>query len=402
MMMRKAALAALAPMVFAFSAAPAGAALANGADRFGRAPGGSSFAVVAGRPYVAYVRHGGVRVAKLAGSDGTWRKVGGIVRHARSSRSSKPDLIGGPDGHPWITWVDTPKRRDWDPQIRVATFVRGHWRERGKGSRPINGAIFGSQHPTLDRPFPIADNPSLAFYGGRAVVSVAKFDGAGASIRVVQLSRSGLSWNQLKATGDAFFDVGRPFLATAGGRLFAGGTCCFSEGHDHFAKFARLNSSGKGWQELGDLEPGFDDTQPFLAWGVADVNGLFTVLWTGTTSDRAGILVSSLGADDQWVDVGPPLAQSGTPLALAADRGVAYAAYRTVDSSDSDVQVRRLVGGQWETLTPPADPGVDGVSARFAPARGGGMWLLSGERVGGRIRYALDGYGVAAPAQLPK
>jgi hypothetical protein len=397
---RKAALAALAPVVFAFSAAPAGAAPANMADRYGPAPGGSSFAVVAGRPYVAYVRHGGVRVAKLAGADGTWRKVGGIVRHTRTSRSSKPNLIGGPDGHAWITWVDTPKRRDWDPQVRVATFVRGHWRERGKGSRPISGAIFGSKRPTLDRPFPIASNPSLAFYGGRPVVSVAAFDGVGAFIHVAQLSRSGLSWHDLKARGDAFFDVERPFLAKAGGRLFAGGDCCFSEGHDRFAKFARLNSSGKGWQPLGELQA--SDEPSFLAWGVADVNGLFTVLWTGATSDRAGLLVSSLGPGDQWVDVGPPLAASGTPLALAADRGVAYAAYRTVDSTDSDVHVRRLISGQWETLTTPTDPGVDGVSARFAPARGGGMWLLSGERVGGRTRYVLDGYGVAAPAQLPK
>src|SRR5689334_16670995 len=111
---------AVAMIASAIVASPAAAATgpANAADHYGVAPGGDSFAVVAGRPHVAFVRSGGVRVAKLAGFDRTWRNVGGLVRHARDSKVASPYLIGGPDGHPWLTWVETARSRSWDPQVR--------------------------------------------------------------------------------------------------------------------------------------------------------------------------------------------------------------------------------------------------------------------------------------------
>ncbi|MEA2494669.1 MAG: hypothetical protein QOJ29_2580, partial [Thermoleophilaceae bacterium] len=130
------------------AASPAAAAPDNAADHYGVAPGGGSFAVVAGRPHVAFVRSGGVRVAQLAGFDKTWRNVGSLVRHSRNGKVSDPYLTGGPDGHQWLTWVETVQSRWWDPQVRVATFAHGHWHEIGRGERPITGVTESGFRPT--------------------------------------------------------------------------------------------------------------------------------------------------------------------------------------------------------------------------------------------------------------
>lgn len=412
MIRRTARWAALASMLYALGAVPAGAVPEDPAHRFGAAPGGTSFAVVAGRPTVAYVSHRAVRVQKLAGYDGTWRRVGGLVRHARGSTATAPDLIGGPDGQAWLTWIETAKGRWWEPQVRVATFAHGRWHEIGRGRRPINGPVFGRYQPTRRDAHPRPDDPSIVFYRGRPVVALSAYDGTGVSTAFAQLSRNGHSWHRLPRSG-AFSDIAHANIAVAGGRLYGGGTCCWTLENDHLhAEFARLRTSQRSWQRFGTIDPNPlppNLQEPVTVVGdVANVNGHFTVLWSRKPrdSDVTTVNVTSLGSGDRWVDVDPPLAQlgpRGTPLGLGADGTVAYGSYLTGNGSSPGVQVRRLIHGEWETLPSPTDAGYRGRSAQFAPASGRGMWLLSGERRGGgRTRYVLHGYSVTPPPQLPR
>jgi hypothetical protein len=137
------------------------------------------------------------------------------------------------------------------------------------------------------------------------------------------------------------------------------------------------------------------------------VNGLFTVLWRKVSSDHgtATLNVSTLGDGDRWIEIDPPLTVDGldaTGLDVAGDGSTPYAAYLTGDASTPGIQVRRLTRDEWETLGTPTDIGYVGVSAEFAPARGRGMWLLSGERANGHVRYVLDGFGVVPPPQLQR
>jgi hypothetical protein len=181
---------------------------------------------------------------------------------------------------------------------------------------------------------------------------------------------------------------------------------------DHLrAEFGRLRTSQRSWQRFGNIDPNPlppSRQEPVtVVGGVANVNGLFTVLWSRKPRDSGvtTVNVTSLGSGDRWVDVDPPLARlgsGGTPLGVGADGTVAYGSYLTNDPATPGVQVRRLIRGGWETLPSPTDPGYRGRSAQFAPARGRGMWLLSGERAGGRTRYVLFGYSVTPPPQLPR
>jgi predicted secreted protein len=83
----------------------------------------------------------------------------------------------------------------------------------------------------------------------------------------------------------------------------------------------------------------------------------------------------------------------------AGDGAVPYVAY--LDDAAPGVHLRRLIEGEWQALPTTTDAGYRGISAQLAPGRGGGMWLLRGERINGDTRYILDGYGVNPPPQLP-
>ena len=395
---------ALAAVAGAVTASPAAAATGpdNAADRYGPAPGGDSFAVVSGRPHVAFVRSGGVRVAQLAGFDKTWRTVGGLVRHSAGAKVSDPYLTGGPDGHPWLAWVETVQSKWWDPQVRVATFAHGRWHEIGRGERPITSVTEGGFVPT-ERDSLLPARPSLAFYRGLPVVAFPLYDGNGVIPRVAQMRPGGRSWRGLPIPRP-LFDAPNARIVVAGGRLYGAGTCCFSTNfHDPVA--ARLNSAGTSWDDISKIDPNPPD-DPASAGSVdavGKVNGLFAVLWGHRRPGPSLLNVSSL-TGNAWSEIDPPLATPNAPvtgLAVASDHAVAYAAYNSTAASTPGVFVRRLIRGEWEELRTPTEGGFRGVSAQFAPARGRGMWLLSGERANGRTRYILDGYSVVSPPQLP-
>src|SRR6476619_5771535 len=108
----------------ALAAVPASASAAEW-QRLGPAPGGASFVVVAGKPYVAYTSAKGVRVAKFTGGSKKWTKVGGPVRHSSSNGVGDPALVGGPHGKLWLAWAEGPG--PGGRQVRVATFAKGKW-----------------------------------------------------------------------------------------------------------------------------------------------------------------------------------------------------------------------------------------------------------------------------------
>jgi hypothetical protein len=312
-----------------------------------------------------------------------------------------PYLIGGPDGHPWLTWVETDRSRSWDPQVRVATFAHGRWHEIGRGFRPVNGVT--GVRATEHQPAP-PSQPSLVFYGGLPVVAFPIYDGVGTTPEAAQMTPGGRSWRRFRAPGPMQDSLGFR-IVSAGGRLYAGGTCCSSLNF-RYPLLARLNSAGTRWEDVSNIDPNPPEDIGNIGTvdAVGNVNGQFSVLWEHRRPDPDLLNVSTLGSGNKWSEIDPPLATPGAPvtgLAVGGDHAVAYAAYRSDSSSTPGVFVRRLVHGGWEELRTPTEGGYRGVDAKFAPARGRGMWLLSGERANGRTRYLLDGYSVVPPPQLP-
>jgi hypothetical protein len=361
------------------AAVPSSAAAADQWQRLGPAPGGGSFTVIGGKPYVAYTSTKGVRVAKFTGTAGKWRKVGGPLRHSRSNRVDDPAVVMGPHGQAWLTWSEGPG--PGGEQVRVARFAKGKWREVVGGKDPISPG-----HPSLSgdgKPFYSSNTPSLGFLGGVAYVAFSDFDGTDSMIRVVRLSSNGRHW---KAVSDGLGDPGveSPNLSNVGGRLYL-------EYRDRSVSalvFKRFDPSTSSWQDL----PLVQSSDSALFGGMTGFRGRLHTLFAD--GDDHDVFVSRLGADDKWAHVGTHLATDPaiTPQSIATDGGTLYAAYVQTVSGSPHVDVFARAGSTWQRLVQPTPSGSTADSAAIAGAAGGGVWLLSHEKKsgGGKSSFGLS------------
>jgi hypothetical protein len=354
---------------------PASAAAADSWQRLGPAPGGESFTVIAGKPYVAYTSGKGVRVAKFTGGAAKWRKVGGPVRHNPRNGVEHPALVAGPHGQPWLTWTEGvgPGAQ----QVRVARFAKGKWREVVGGKHPISPG-WPSQAGDGKTVYS-SGSPSLGFLGGRAYVAFSDFDGTDSTIRVARLSSNGRLWKRISADG---VSVEQPKLATAGGRLYL-------EYRDRAAAapiFRRFDAGSSSWKPL----PFAQSSYSALFGGMVGFGGRLHTLFAD--GDSADVFVSRLGADEEWAHVGPALARDPeiSPQSIATDGGTLYAAYVQKVDGVPHVDVFGLAGSTWQRLAQPTPPGSTASSALLAGAAGGGVWLLERETTVGKRTFQLE------------
>lgn len=352
-------------------ATPASAA-AGGWQRLGRAPGGDSFAVIAGTPYVAYTTARGVRVARFTGR---WRKVGFAVRHQRGKFLAEPALARGPKGTPWLTW--TEGRGPGEKQVRVARYAKGRWREVVGGKAPISRP-HRSQNGT-ERPFYSSYRPSLAFLGGRPYVAYADYDGTDTSIKVSRLGSNGRHWRLLSSLGVGATD---PHLAVAGRRLYLEYRSRVQEAPS-FARFDRASST---WKSLPVPQSG----DSALFGGMVGFGGRLSTLFAERPD--GGVFVSRLGSDGRWSHAGPALATDPgiSPESLAMDGGTLYAAYVQPVNGAPRVAISALAGSTWSKLAEPTPAGSTADAAALAGAAGGGVWLLAHETTGGKSTFELE------------
>lgn len=352
-------------------------------------PGGDAFAVIEGRPYVAYTARDGVHVASLS-STGDWKRVGAAVT-SRGGRISNLSLAGGPDGAPWLVW-----REDSSSTTRLlaARFNGVAWQRVGG---PLNRKSTGV--PGSDRV--IASDPELVFFGRRPYVAY-----LGDSIDVapvtVRLGRRGRAWS----------DISPPLIArardiqiaSAGGRLFV----AVQDGFVPSIQVHRLNSAGNGWESLPKPQSG----DGVLA-DIANVDTRLEVLLAdiapadadASYSAPASLRVTRLGPEDAWHPVGAPVA-TGLKAneyggqSLAAEGQVRYASWIPEAGADAGkLLTSRFVRGDWLGLPSSTTAGFTATSAVLRSGASGGIWRLSGETADGNsTAWRLDGASVSVPA----
>jgi hypothetical protein len=369
-------LVAVSAVVCMALAAPSGASAAGEWQRLGPAPGGDSFAVVAGTPYVAYTSSAGVRVAKFAGGAGKWSKVGGAVRHHRGDGVAHPNIVAGPGGKAWLTWAEgTNKSGD---QVRVARFAKGKWREVVGGKAPIS-----KRHPSqVDQRKKIftSSSPALGFLGGRPYVAYLDA-GLDSYVVVARLSSNGRRW-QDASKGLGGVGTEDPKLANAGGRLFLEYRLRMYAA----PSFHRFDRAKATWNTL----PLVSEGDSALFGGIVGFGGELHTLFSERPSGDT--FVSKLGADDKWTHVGPHLATdpSLAPQSIATDGSTLYAGYLQTISGEERLSVLTFVDGGWGATGTPTPAGATVKDAALAGAAGGGVWLLAHERAGGKLKYQLE------------
>jgi hypothetical protein len=378
----RARLAAAAAVACVALAAPAGASAAATWQRLGPAPGGNSFAVVAGTPYVTYTSSAGVRVAKFAGTAGKWRKVGGAVRHGRGNAVASPTVVAGPGGKAWLTWTEATRKSGY--QVRVARFSNGKWREVVGGKDPISQSQPSQSDP--GRKVFTSGTPRLAFLGGRPYVAYIDTDPIDSFAVVARLSSNGRHWQRV-SKGLTEVSINRPNLANAGGRLFLE----FHERTHEAPLYHRFDAASSTWKSLPLAQSG----DSALFGGMVGFGGALHTLFSELPS--GDVFVSKLGADDQWTHVGPHLATdpSIAPQSIATDGSTLYAAYAQTVSGVEHLDVFFFTDAGWTRAPDPTPAGSTVGSAALAGAAGGGVWLLAHESAGGPAKFQLELYNAA-------
>jgi hypothetical protein len=379
---KRARLAAAGAVACVALAAPAGASAASSAwQRLGPAPGGDSFAVIAGTPYVAYTSSAGVRVAKFAGKPGKWRKVGGPVRHRSGNNVQAPTVVAGPGKTPWLTWTEATSKSGH--QVRVARFSKGKWREVVGGKDPISEArpIQGDGTKTFT-----SSTPSLAFLGGRPYVAYIDFDGIDSRALAVRLSPNGRRWQRV-SNGLSDVSINQSKLTVAGGRLFL----VYHERTFDTPIYRRFDATGSTWKSLPNVQKG----DSALFGGMVGFHGQLHTLFAESPS--GDVFVSKLGSDDKWTNVGLHLATDPTvvPESIATDGSTLYAGYLQGVSGAQQLSVLLFAPAGWVATPQPTPTGSTVDSAALVGAAGGGVWLLAHESTAGTAKFQLELFNAA-------
>jgi hypothetical protein len=376
------------PLICAFAALalasqPAVAATGDEWQRLGAAPGGESFIVNAGTPYVARSTSKGVRVFKLV-NVGKWRQVGSAVRHGRAKFIGDASLVSGPGDKLWLTWVQGPG--PGGSQVRVARFSKGKWREVVGGKNPIS-----PPHPSqggTGRPFYSSYNPSLGFLNGRAYVAYADYDTIDTMIKVSRLGKKSRSWQRVqKGLGEP--TVSRPQLANVGEQLYL----VYRENQWNGAPvFRRFDAANSNWKAL----PRPQSSMSALFGGVVGFQGRLNALFAEhpafSETPDGDVFVSALGSDDQWSHVGPALARDPaiSPQSISTDGATLYVAYAQTVDGKVHLDVFAFDGTSWIRQAAPTPEGSTADSGTLAGAAGGGVWLLAHEKTGGETTFQLE------------
>jgi hypothetical protein len=355
-------------------AVPATASAADPPQRLGAAPGGDSFVVIEGTPYVAYASKAGVRVARFTNASPKWAKVGKPVRHSRRTSVRQPDLAVGPGNRPWLTWIEGTNKTG--RQVRVARLVRGKWREVVGGKRPISKTHTPNPEQNITRY--MSREPTLAFLKGRPYV--AYLDGVlDPYITVVRLSKNRRKWEHRNSW--EFMNVGssRPSLTNVAGKLFLTANTFLGPG----TFVVHLN--GTKWEGTGNPELEGGTIEGPVAFG-----GELHLL-----RDKAADLYVVRISGDQSPAVGNPLAADETAVGqeLATDGTTLFAAFVSGPDAARELTVSFLNGSTWEALGAATPEGSTTTSAQLEGAAGGGVWVLAREKTQGKVTFQLELYG---------
>ena len=362
------------------SALAAAAALALAApaahaapERLGRAPGGDSFAVIAGTPYAAYATRAGVRVVSFSGR---WKKVGKVVVHRKGDAVRDAQVAGGPGGHPWLTWTENTRHKGF--QVRVARLAGGRWREVVGGANPIS-TFEGDPYDSYT-----SASPQIAFLGKRPYV-VFHESSTDTQVHAVRLSASGRRWQHV-SRGLPLATTETPLvIASAGGRIYVEAYEYLYKAPDYF----RFDSGERKWVDL----PHVQQSDHARFGGMIGFGGKLHTFVTprpDTSQPDEPPFVGALGSDDSWSHVGEALPSGVDPQSIATDGSALYVAYIAGHKLTVDV----LNGSTWQALPDGVPAGAVVESARLAGAAGGGVWLFTREKAAdGSGSFQLSLYG---------
>ena len=318
------------------------------------------------------------------------------------------------DGVPYVAWnEDTTSGGGSSSTIRVARLAADgtSWQEvAGGGLNPISRLSSTS-----------SENPSIAAVGGRPWVAWEEgLTASNSEIRVARLNAAGTAWEEVP---DALRPVnhlrespggqaGTPTLLSDGGsRPYVSfsendpgsGSMFFGSDRDPAKVWVmRLDEAGTGWEQVGDGPvnplPGLDAAFPrmTLVDGVPWVT-YFQLLSVDGGSPVIGVLVSRLGQDGSWEQVGDPVV-AGSPggfddPTIATVGGRPYVAM-SAQEADPNPRIRVYslddAGTAWTAVGTASPADANAASPSLADI-GGEPWVSWRQRSGG-----VSGVGTAA------
>lgn len=320
------------------------------------APGGDSFAVVNGRPVVAYAAADGIHVAKAALNGRSWQQIGAPIRQRAGAPVFSPDLAIDPaSGRPWVAWSERDERGI--RQVRVARLEGAVWREVAPRVRqPI---------PELGDPYP-ESAPDIAFFGARPYVTFAASNPVDVELDAMRLSPDGTRWEGIGGLSRVIRPGGQT-LATSGGALYLAvdGTL------GPYTFTYRFDPSTSRFVELdGPVQRAFSSPGD-----IGDLGGAPAVL---LTREGGTVEVWALRAGDAWQQVGGVLASGDRVYGTALEgRFVAWI-------EQGRVRTAYLSGGSWRQIAVSGNPAA--TTAQLASGAGGTFLLW--RDASGRARVA--------------
>ncbi len=330
-----------------------------------------------------------------------WQEVstgsaGGRGVSNSNGRSFRPALAVAPSGRAYLAWADGSSGNN---EIYVRRWNGMAWEEATPGSAR-GGGISNTRGESLDPAIAIAPNGTV-YVAWQEFVQIA---GARGAFEVYVRRLSGGLWQEVgagSASGrGASGNSGNSFgvaLALGPGALGAASTPYIAWADDQGVLGGNLEIyarrfDGVGWVELG---PGGatgggvsrtegDSRDPSLA--VAP-NGSLYLAWSDDSSGNDEIYVRRF-TGSSWVDVGVDSAakggvsnsrdaSQGPSLAVGPD-GAPYVAWFDRSAGDTEIYVRRFVGGLWQEM---------GANS----ATGGGISNNAGSSLDPALAVALSG-----------